>query len=112
MSNRVHENGVIAPPLRLCNPNALRGSMGFTDNPIINSPFDKPLWHYELDDEGQPTGKKLPNRRDSIQVVPVAAARRRGPRQRELELDDRVNTNVLVNEIRKHVDPFRGLASN
>jgi hypothetical protein len=33
--------------------------------------------------KGQPTGKKLPGRRESVQVVPVPAARRRGPRQRE-----------------------------
>ena len=44
--------------------------MGFTDNPIINSPFEKPQWHFELDEEGQPTGKKLPGRRESVQVVP------------------------------------------
>jgi len=53
--------------------------VGFTDNPIINAPFEKPQWHFELDDEGQPTGKKLPDRRESVQVVPVPAAKRRGP---------------------------------
>src|SRR5208282_2302344 len=58
--------------------------MGFTDNPIINSPFERPQWHFELDEEGQPTGKKLLGRRESVQVVPVPAARRRGPRRREL----------------------------
>lgn len=57
--------------------------MAFADN----SPFDKPQWHFELDDEGQPTGKKLPGRRQSVQVVPVPAARRRGPRQRDLALE-------------------------
>jgi hypothetical protein len=23
--------------------------MSFAENPIINSPFDKPAWHFELD---------------------------------------------------------------
>ena len=78
--------------------------MGFSDNPIINSPFEKPRWHFELDDEGQPTGKKLPDRRESVQVVPVPAARRRGPRQRELALEEKVTSNTLVNAIR---DPER-----
>ena len=79
--------------------------MAFVDSPIINAPFETPAWHYELDEEGQPTGKKLPGRRDSIQIVPVPAARRRGPRQRELELfENRLTTNRLVNEIRRHVD--------
>ena len=52
--------------------------MGFADNPIINSPFDRPKSHFELDGDGQPTGKKLSDRRESIYVVPVPAARRRG----------------------------------
>ena len=83
--------------------------MGFTDNPIINSPFDRPLWHFELDDEGQPTGKKLPDRRESVQVVPVPAAKRRGPRQRELALEEKTTSNTLVNAIRKDVDQWREL---
>ncbi len=83
--------------------------MGFNDNPIINSPFERPKQHFELDGDGQPTGKKLPDRRESIYVVPVPAARRRGPQQRELALEDKVTTNVLVNEIRKHVDQWRDL---
>ena len=83
--------------------------MGFTDNPIINSPFERPQWHFELDEEGQPTGKKLLGRRESVQVVPVPAARRRGPRQRELALEEKTTSNTLVNAIRKDVDQWREL---
>jgi type III restriction enzyme len=83
--------------------------MGFTDNPIINSPFERPQSHFELDDEGQPTGKKLPDRRESVQVVPVPAAKRRGPRQRELALEEKTTSNTLVNAIRKDVDQWREL---
>jgi type III restriction enzyme len=88
--------------------------MSFGENPIINSPFDEPCWHFELDAEGQPTGQKLPGRRDSRQVVPVPAARRRGPLQRELDLFDeaagsRITPNPLINEIRKHVTQWRTL---
>jgi type III restriction enzyme len=83
--------------------------MAFTDNPIINGPFDRPKFHFELDGEGQPTGKKLPGRRESRHIVPVPAARRRGAQQGALALEDKVTTNVLVNEIRKHVDQWREL---
>ncbi len=87
--------------------------MGFTDNPIITSPFETPACHYELDDEGQPTGAKLSGRRKSIQIVPVPAARRRGPKQAELGLFDengtKVTANALINEIRQHVDQWRAL---
>lgn len=90
--------------------------MGFTDNPIINSPFEAPAYSYELDAEGQPTGVKLPGRRESIQVVPVPAARRRGPKQAELDLFDeaqtKITSNALINEIRKHVDQCRGLLAS
>lgn len=89
----------------------------FSDNPIITSPFDVPAFHFELDEEGQPTGKKLPGRRESIQVVPVPAARRRAPTQGQLALDDvagqsRITKNALVNEIRKHVAQWRVLPSS
>jgi type III restriction enzyme len=83
--------------------------LGFADSPIINSPFEKPLGHFELDGDGQPTGKKLAGRRESRYVVPVPAARRRGPQQGALALEDKVTTNVLVNEIRTHVDQWREL---
>jgi type III restriction enzyme len=83
--------------------------LGFNDNPIINSPFDRPKWHFELDGDGQPTGKKLPDRRKSIYVVPVPAARRRGGQQGQLALEDKVTTNVLVNKIREEVDKWRDL---
>lgn len=87
--------------------------MGFVDNPIITSPFDVPAFHYELDNEGQPTGAKLKDRRESIQIVPVPAARRRGARGPELDLfgpdGSKVTPNALINEIRKHVGAWREL---
>jgi hypothetical protein len=57
--------------------------LAFTDSPIINSPFEKPQWHFELDGDGQPTGEKLPDRRESLYVVPVPLSiisRHRNPR--------------------------------
>jgi type III restriction enzyme len=83
--------------------------MGFTDSPIINSPFDRPKWHFELDGDGQPTGKRLPDRRKSVYVVPVPAARRRSGQQGQLALEGEETTNVLVNKIRQEVDKWRDL---
>jgi type III restriction enzyme len=86
--------------------------MGFVDTPIITSPFEAPRSHYELGGEGQPTGAKLEGRRRSFQIVPVPAPKRRGPSQGELELEEnRVTENSLVNEIRTHVEQWRGLPS-
>lgn len=81
--------------------------MAFTDSPIINSPFDRPQWYFELDGDGQPTGTKLAGRRKSAYVVPVPAARRRGL-QHEMALGEETE-NTLANEIRTHVEQWRDL---
>ena len=83
--------------------------MGFVDKPVINSPFDEPKRNYQLDGEGQPTGIVLDGRRESIQVVPVPAARQK-VKQDEFQLGDgaaRVTQNRLVNEIRARVALWR-----
>jgi len=83
--------------------------MSFRDDPVINSPFEPPQWRYDLDDDAQPTGAKSAGRRPSIQIVPVATARR-GPRQGQLDLGDAPQTvkeNRLVNDIRERVDLWR-----
>ncbi len=35
----------------------------FFDHPILNSPYERPTRHWELDDHGQPTQKILETRR-------------------------------------------------
>lgn len=83
--------------------------MSFTDNPVINSPFDEPRRHYQLNDEGQPTGVLMSGRRQSMQIVPVPSARRR-VKQGELDLGETPNAvmvNGLVNEIRDRVSAWR-----
>lgn len=83
--------------------------MSFVDDPVINSPFREPEKHYQLNDDGQPTGIVSPGRRQSMQIVPVAAARRR-VRQGELALadaDQETKVNQLVNDIREVVGAWR-----
>lgn len=83
--------------------------MSFVDNPVINSPFEEPRRHYQLNGEGQPTGIIGEGRRPSMQVVPVPAIRRR-VKQGELDLAETPNTikvNQLVNDIRDRVGAWR-----
>jgi type III restriction enzyme len=90
-------------------PVHLGGSMSFVDNPVINSPFAEPTKHYQLNDDGQPTGLLGEGRRASMQVVPVPAARRR-VKQGELDLGEGANTikvNQLVNDIRERIGAWR-----
>jgi type III restriction enzyme len=88
--------------------------MSFIGEPIITSPFATPGFHYELNQGGQPTGLKLAGRLESLQVMPVAASRRRSSQQGTLALDDvsgesTITRNTLVNEIRTYVDQWRSL---
>ena len=49
----------------------------FIENPVLNSPFRMPDRHYELDEAGNPTGKRNQGRRRSIYLVPIPPPRKR-----------------------------------
>jgi hypothetical protein len=46
----------------------------FFERPILNSPYDYPAGHWELDPDGQPTNKVLDSRRRSELITPVPNA--------------------------------------
>ena len=48
-----------------------RMSNPFFDHPILNSPYEQPAQHWELDESGQPTQKIL-NIRSRAEMVPKA----------------------------------------
>lgn len=43
----------------------------FYDHPILNSPYEYPSRHWELDDNGQPTHKILEHRREAQFITPI-----------------------------------------
>jgi hypothetical protein len=43
----------------------------FFDHPILNSPYDYPRRHWELDELGQPTQKIIDQRRSAKFVTPI-----------------------------------------
>jgi type III restriction enzyme len=49
----------------------------FFERPILNSPYDYPGRHWELDADGQPTDRILDRRRRSELVTPVPKPQRR-----------------------------------
>jgi type III restriction enzyme len=96
----------------------------FFERPILNSPYEYPSKHWELDADGQPTNNILDSRRKSAFVTPVPKPRkqRRGKikGQRELVFKDgetaaistakqQYDTNTIINEIRQYVDQWRAL---
>ena len=96
----------------------------FFEKPILNSPYEYPSQHWELDVEGQPTNNILEARRKSAFVTPVPKPRkrRRGRDKKQAELvfkeeetaaittaAQQYDTNTIINEIRQYVDQWRAL---
>jgi type III restriction enzyme len=94
----------------------------FFERPILNSPYDYPGRHWELDADGQPTNKIEAKRRDSklITPVPKPQKRRRPTGQTEIVFGDAAglttaeqeyNPTPIINEIRRYVADWRNLPS-
>jgi hypothetical protein len=43
-------------------------------NPVINGPYDPPAQHFEIGDDGSPTGTLIPGRRPSQSWSPIDVA--------------------------------------
>ncbi|MFG0251323.1 MAG: DEAD/DEAH box helicase family protein, partial [Phycisphaerales bacterium JB038] len=91
----------------------------FFERPILNSPYEYPGWHWELDDEGQPTQRKIESRRPASFITPIPKPKRQrgGARQAELVLDEGKGLSTeeqqyhasIINDVRRHVDRWRAL---
>ena len=82
----------------------------FEVNPILNTPYDMPTRHWELDDDCRPTGRVLDGRRTSVHLVPIPAserARRQREQQGDLGLEEKVKENPIINRIRRQVNDWR-----
>ena len=51
----------------------------FFDHPILNSPYEIPRRHWELDPQGQPTQRILETRRRAEFITPIPKPRKRKP---------------------------------
>ena len=86
--------------------------MPVIDNPILNSPFAAPTRHWQLDENGIPTGVVDSGRRLSAFVVPVPPPLHHQAGQAQLALEDEYGTprdNDYINEIRARVGQWRAL---
>ena len=93
----------------------------FFDHPILNSPYEYPSRHWELDADGQPTQRIIESRRGAEFITPIPKPRQRGRArgaQRELVFDEgkglsteeqQYDVTAAVNEIRRHVDRWRNI---
>ena len=98
------------------------------DNPffkqaIVNSPYEYPARHWELDDTGQPTGKISDKRRRAEFITPIPKPRKRqgSAPQSALLFDEgqglsndkqAYDHTAIVNGVRQEVDRWRKLPAN
>ena len=92
----------------------------FYDRPILNSPYEYPYKHWELDETGQPTQQIIESRRGAEFITPIPKPRQRGRarggRQQQLVFDEgqglstaeqQYDVTAAVNETRRYVDQWR-----
>lgn len=52
-------------------------SADFFSKPILNSPYERPSRHWELDEQGQPTQKTINDRRPAEFITPIPKPKKR-----------------------------------
>ncbi|MFZ2491411.1 MAG: DEAD/DEAH box helicase family protein [Thermoanaerobaculia bacterium] len=91
----------------------------FFETPILNSPYEYPKQHWEIDEElKQPTNRILGHRRPAKYLTPIPKPKKQKQGQASLDLQqDKISTEdqqydptPIINELRAHVDRWRELA--
>ncbi|MGP0088759.1 MAG: BPTD_3080 family restriction endonuclease [Xanthobacteraceae bacterium] len=91
----------------------------FFDHPILNSPYEYPIRHWELDETGQPTQKLIERRRSAKFITPIPKPKKRkAAAQSGFVFDEgkglstkqqQYDPTSIINEVRGHVDAWRSL---
>lgn len=89
----------------------------FYNHPILNSPYEYPTRHWELDESGQPTQRVMDARRLAEFITPIPKPKKRKGHDVQSELgighhtsdaDGRYHASI-INGVRAEVDKWRGL---
>jgi type III restriction enzyme len=94
----------------------------FFEKPILNSPYEYPRQHWELDSSGQPTNQILTTRRRAEFITPIPKPRKRQtPAQgeivfneaREISTEEQQyeKTAAVINQVRQEVDRWRAISN-
>ncbi len=90
----------------------------FFEKPILNSPYEYPVQHWELDTDGQPTQRIINKRRRAEFITPIPKPKKRkgSAQQQEIIFDEgkglstqeqQYDPTPIINELRQHVDQWR-----
>ena len=93
----------------------------FFEQPILNSPYEYPARHWELDGSGLPTDQINERRRSAKFFTPIPKPKkRRQSAQQDIVFDEGAGLSTeqqqydpmpIINEIRRHVDQWRARAN-
>src|SRR5688500_3772344 len=92
-------------------------STAFFDHPVLNSPYDYPSRHWELDASGQPTQKIVESRRraDFVTPIPKPKKQKGATKQQGLAFEEHTSAQQqyshagIINGVRAEVDRWRAL---
>jgi type III restriction enzyme len=96
----------------------------FFEKPILNSPYEYPSRHWELDAQGQPTQRIIDTRRKAEFIIPIPKTkkqRNQQDHQKNFLFDEgkgltteaqRYDPNSLINAIRAKVDQWRQIPNS
>jgi len=95
----------------------------FFEHPILNSPYECPSHHWELDSTGQPTQRIIDHRRRADFITPIPKPKKQkggGGEQGRLLLDEvedlstakqKYDPTAIINAVREQVDRWRALSN-
>lgn len=95
----------------------------FFDKPILNSPYEYPARHWELDDSGQPTQQIIESRRSARFITPIPKPKKRKgaavqasivfDEGKGLSTDEQQYDQIaVVNSVRMQVDQWRQIKNS
>src|SRR3989454_11316162 len=95
---------------------------GFFERPILNSPYEYPGRHWELDAEGQPTGQIIEDRRKAKFITPIPKPKKHKRRagQERMVFDEGAGVSTakqqydptpIIDELRRRVDQWRAIGN-
>ncbi|HKQ74657.1 MAG TPA: DEAD/DEAH box helicase family protein [Blastocatellia bacterium] len=92
----------------------------FFERPVLNSPYDYPRRHWELDEQGQPTQRIIESRRRAEFITPIPKPRKRkeSAQQQLMVFDEgkglsteqqQYDPTPIINELRHYIGQWRNL---
>ncbi|MEQ1795093.1 MAG: DEAD/DEAH box helicase family protein [Nitrospira sp.] len=98
-------------------------STDFFSKPILNTPYARPLRHWELDESGQPTQQIIESRRPAEFITPIPKPKKRKSTEKQASIvfdegkglstqEQQYDITAIINAVRDQVDAWRTLQNS